>query len=78
MYAKPMLSAGAVLVVSWLAFSPSYAQDKTAPTASPQADQSKNMPPEMMARMNKMMDQCEKMMGNSDMRKGMMRRHKRS
>ena len=32
------------------------------------------IPPDMMARMNKIMDQCEKMMGSRDMQKRM-RRH---
>lgn len=79
-YDKLTLSAGAALLVAGLALSlPSYAQDQKAPasTTPPQAGQNMTMPPEMIARMNKMMDQCEKMMGD-DMHNGMMKRHKRS
>jgi hypothetical protein len=43
----------------------SFAQDQKTPVQTPQAEQGMGgmtMPPDMMARMNKMMDQCEKMM----------------
>jgi len=56
---------------------PSLAQDQKPAPQGPQADQGTKggmMDGNMMARMNKMMDQCEKMMG-SEMRKGM-RRHR--
>ena len=78
MYDKLTLSAVAALLGAGLALSsPSFAQEQKAPAMSPQTGQGMTMPPEMMARMNKMMDQCEKMMGNTDMHKRM-RHHKRS
>lgn len=59
---------------------PAYAQDQKAPNQMPQAGQGMMMPPDMMARMNKMMDQCEKMMASGDMKglkgKGMPRQKK--
>jgi hypothetical protein len=79
MYAKLPLSPRAALLVAGLALSsPVYAQDQKPPATSPQAGQGMTMPPEMMARMNKMMDMCEKMMGDNGMHKGMMPRHKRN
>jgi hypothetical protein len=56
---------------------PAYAQDQKPAMPAPQAGQAMTMPPEMVARMNNMMDKCEKMMGDHDMKKGM-RHHKRS
>ena len=65
------IAAAAVLSV------PSFAQDQKAPDQPTQNDSGMNgmMQGDMMARMNKMMDQCEKMMG-SGMHKGM-RHHKK-
>ena len=61
---------------------PSFAQDQKAPGQAPQTEQGMKgmmkggtMDGDMMARMNKMMDQCEKMMGNHAMHKG--RHHKK-
>ena len=76
MYSKLIFAAG---LVGLALLGPAYAQDQKAPAPAPQANQGMTMPPEMMARMNNMMDQCEKMMGNNhmkDMKK--MRHHKRS
>lgn len=83
---KHTLRVGTALLIAGLAFSsPSYSQEQKAPAMTPPTGQGMTMPPgqgmmmppEMMARMNKMMDQCEKMMGAHDMHKNM-RRHKRS
>ena len=52
---------------------PSLAQDQKAPSQAPQADQGMGgmmMNRDMMTRMNKMMEQCEKMMSGG-MHKGM-------
>lgn len=63
---------------------PAFAQDQKAPDQTPQAEQGMKgmmkggaMDSDMMARMNKMMDRCEKMMGEGGMHKGM-RHHKKS
>ena len=70
-----MKLAIALAAVTGIAFAaPSFAQDQKAPAQTPQAEQGMGgmmMNRDMMARMNKMMDQCEKMMGSG---KGM--RHK--
>ena len=73
MYRRCLLAAA---LIGLSAAIPAYAQDQKPATPAPQAGQAMTMPPEMVARMNKMMDQCEKMMGDHDM-KGM-RHHKRS
>ena len=55
---------------------PGYAQDQKSQDQM-MGSQRMTMSPDMMARMNRMMDRCEKMMGGHDM-KGMKRHHKRS
>lgn len=77
MYKLPLCALATLLGAGIALSSPSSAQEQKAPAMSPQSGQGMTMPPEMMARMNKMMDQCEKMMGKHDMHKGM-GRHKRS
>jgi hypothetical protein len=74
---KLTLVLGSVLLAASFALSaPAYAQEqKPAPAMTPQHDQGM-MPADMMARMNKMMDRCEKMMESHDMRHGM-RHHKK-
>ena len=67
-----MKLALALAVLAGMALSvPSFAQDQKAPGQAPQTEQGMKgmmkggtMDGDMMARMNKMMDQCEKMMGN--------------
>lgn len=74
---KILVGTGTALFVAISALSSlAFAQDQKAPSASPKADQPMMMPAEMMARMNKMMDMCEKMMSNNNMHKSMMRQHK--
>lgn len=82
MYSKLILATG---LVGFALLGSAYAQEQKAPAPAPQANQGMMMPPEMVARMNKMMDQCEKMMGDDHMKgikkmKGMkkMRHHDRS
>jgi predicted lipid-binding transport protein (Tim44 family) len=60
---------------------PSFAQDQKAQPETPQAEQGMKggmmggmMGGDMMTRMNKMMDQCEKMMSERSMHRGMRHR----
>ena len=78
------IALAAAIAIAAVLSVPSFAQDQKAPDQPTQNDSGmkgmemmKNgmMQGDMMARMNKMMDRCEKMMG-SGMHKGM-RHHKK-
>ena len=70
MRGKLTLVVGSALLAASLALSgPSYAQDRKAPPK-----QGMMMQGDMMARMNAMMDRCEKMMSSHGMQKGMRHR----
>ena len=79
MYNKLILSTGAGLLIMGFALSsPSYSQEQKTPATTPPTGQGMTMPPgQGMMMPPEMMDQCEKMMGDHDMNKGM-RRHKKS
>ena len=58
---------------------PAFAQDQKAQPETPQAEQGMKggmMGGDMMTRMNKMMDQCEKMMSERSMHRGMRHRNR--
>jgi hypothetical protein len=76
MHRKFALILGSALLAADFALSgPAFAQEqKPAPAMTPQHDQGM-MSADMMARMNKMMDRCEKMMDGHDTQHGM-RHHK--
>jgi hypothetical protein len=66
------VALGALLAV--VALSPARAKERQAIDTSHRVGHQMTMSPEMMARMNKMMDMCEKMMGKGGMHKDMHRR----
>lgn len=77
MHRKFALVLGSALLAAGFALSaPASAQEqKPASAMTPQHDRGM-MSADMMARMNKMMDRCEKMMESHDMQHGM-RHHKK-
>jgi hypothetical protein len=79
---KKLSLSAVVLIAGATLASPSFAQDqKPLPPRHllprPCRKMAMTRRPEMVARMNKMMDQCEKMMSEGDVHKGMMRHMKR-
>jgi hypothetical protein len=69
MHRKFAFVIGSALLAGFALSAPSYAQEQKPPTIAPPQDQ--GMSSNMMAGMNKMMDECVTMMESHDMHHGM-------